>query len=221
MEYSRVRKPCQSHYNPHQYCLQVWNRSSYDYPYSFPYFQECLACVSKSSTHANQLHHQNHPCPTKYPTQLIPHPYHNKPVQHAYNVELQNLPTLPTQSISHTQWQKTYIEIGNISNPKIVEVMEEKEVSSSLHQQVVLETQELHDMTTMGNQESKGYIEDWFHSISCSQHHSILQQFLTSYVQGKLVSHTLVFIDRHFSNSGVYTLEALFLKWLHWKYSYT
>ena len=45
--------------------------------------------------------------------------------------------------------------------------MEEKEVSSSLHQQVVLETQELHDVKSMGNQESKGYIEEWFHSISC------------------------------------------------------
>jgi len=67
----------------------------------------------------------------------------------------------------NTQLQKTYIEIGNVPNQKIVEVMEEKEVSSSLRQQVVLETQELHDMTTMGNQESKGYIEDWFHSISC------------------------------------------------------
>jgi len=37
--------------------------------------------------------------------------------------------------------QKTYIEIGNVTNPKVVEVMKENEVSSSLHQQVVLKTQ--------------------------------------------------------------------------------
>jgi len=47
-----------------------------------------------------------------------------------------------------------------------------------LHQQAVLEAQELHDMMAMGNQENKGYIEYWFHSIICLQHHSILQQFL-------------------------------------------
>ena len=53
--------------------------------------------------------------------------------------------------------------------------MEENEVSSSLHQQVVLKSQCLHDMMAMENQESKGYIEDWFHSIIFLQHHSILQ----------------------------------------------
>lgn len=95
---------------------------------------------------------------------------------------------------------------------QIQKIVEEKEVSSSLRQQVVLETKELHDMTTMGNQESKDYIEDWLHFISCLQRHSILQQFLTSYFQGKLVSHTLVVIVKHFSNLGMYTLEALFLK---------
>ena len=43
--------------------------------------------------------------------------------------------------------------------------MEENELTSSLHQQTILKAQELHDMMAMGNQESKGYIEDWFHSI--------------------------------------------------------
>jgi len=45
--------------------------------------------------------------------------------------------------------------------------MEENEVSFSLHQQAILKAQELHDMMAMGNQESKGYIGDWFHSIIC------------------------------------------------------
>jgi len=99
--------------------------------------------------------------------------------------------------------------------------MEENEVSSRLHQQVILKAQELHDMMAMGNQESKGYIEDWFHSIICLQHHSILQQFFAPSFQGKLASHTLIFINMHFSNLGMYILEALFRKWLHWKYSYT
>ena len=38
--------------------------------------------------------------------------------------------------------------------------MEENEVSFSMHQQVILKAQELHDMMVMENQESKGYIED-------------------------------------------------------------
>ena len=45
--------------------------------------------------------------------------------------------------------------------------MEENEFYSSMHQQAILKTQELHDMTAMGNQESKRYIEDWFLSIIC------------------------------------------------------
>ena len=102
-----------------------------------------------------------------------------------------------------------YIEIQNVSNPKIVEVLKENEVSSSPHQQTILNTQELHDMMDMGNQESKGYIEDWFHSIFL-QHHSILQQFLAPSFQWKLASHTLLFINMHFSNLGMYILEALF-----------
>ena len=60
-----------------------------------------------------------------FPAQLIPHPHHNKPVQHAYSVELQNL---PTHSISHARLDKTYNEIQNVSNSKIVEVMEKNEV---------------------------------------------------------------------------------------------
>ena len=55
--------------------------------------------------------------------------------------------------------------------------MEENEVSCRLHQQTILKAQELHGM--MGNQESNGYIEDWFHSITCLHHHSILQLFDT------------------------------------------
>ena len=115
--------------------------------------------------------------------------------------------------------EKTYTEIQNVSNPKIVEVMKENEVSSSLHQKTILKAQELHDTIAMGNQESNGYIEDWFHSIFL-QHHSILQQFLAPSFQGKLAFHTLLFINMHFSNLGMYTLEAFFRKCLHWKYSY-
>ena len=74
----------------------------------------------------------------EFPAQLIPHPHHNKPVQHAYSVELPNLPNLPTHSISHVPLEKTYNEIHNVSNSKIVKVMEENEVSSSLHQQTIL-----------------------------------------------------------------------------------
>jgi len=81
--------------------------------------------------------------------------------------------------------------------------MEEYEVSSSLHQQVVeinktLETQELQEMKNVGNQESKGYIEDFFHSIIFLQHHSILQQFLAPSFQGNLVAPTIVFISYMF-----------------------
>ena len=55
-------------------------------------------------------------------------------------------------------FEKSYNDIQNVSNSEIVEVMEENEVSSRLHQQVILKSQELHDMMAMGNQESKGYI---------------------------------------------------------------
>lgn len=78
--------------------------------------------------------------------------------------------------------------------------MEEKEVYFSMHQQVILKAQELHDMIAMGNQESNEYIEDWFHSIICLQRHSMLQQFLIPFFQGKLAFHTLIFVDMHFSN---------------------
>ena len=180
-----------------------------------PALPQHLICQSKSSTQHNQLHHQEAPFPTQFPAQLIPHPHHNKPVQHAYSVELQNLLTLPTHSISHATLEKTYTKIQNVSNPKIVEVMKENEVSSSLHQQTILKAQELHDMMAMGNQGSKGYIEDWFHSIICLQYHSMFQQFLAPSFQGKLASHTLIFINMHFSNLGMYILGALFQKWLH------
>ena len=98
--------------------------------------------------------------------------------------------------------------------------MEENEVSFTMHQQAILEAKELHDMMAMGNQESKEYIEDWFHSIICLQHHSMLQQFFIPFFQGKLAFHTLIFINMHFSNLGMSIREALFQKWLHWKYSY-
>lgn len=113
--------------------------------------------------------------------------------------------------------EKTYNEIQNVSNSKIVEAMEENEVSFSVHQQAILKDQELHHMMAMGNQKSNGYIEDWFHSITCFQHHSILQQFLTPSFQGKLASHTLIFINMHLSNLGMCIREALFRRWLHWK----
>ena len=106
-----------------------------------PSLPQHLACLSKSSMKPNQLYHQNAPFPTQFPAQLIPHPHHNKLVQHAYSVELQNLPTLSTHSISHAPLEKTYTEIQNVPNPKIVEVMKENEVSSSLHQQAILNTQ--------------------------------------------------------------------------------
>jgi len=117
--------------------------------------------------------------------------------------------------------EKTYNEIQNVSNSKIVEAMEENEVSFSMHQQVILKAQELHDMMAMGNQETKEYIEDWFHCIICLQDHSMLQQFLILFFQGKLASHTLIFINMHLSKLGMCIHEALFRKWLHWKYSYT
>jgi len=85
-------------------------------PYSPPAFPQHHAFLSKSSTQPNQLHHQNAPFPTQFPAQLIPHPHHNKPVQHAYSVELQNLPTLPTNYISHAPLQQTYFDIGKVSN---------------------------------------------------------------------------------------------------------
>ena len=97
-----------------------------NHPYSSPALPEHLACLSKSSTQPNQTHHQNAPCPTQFSAQLIPHPHHNKPVQHAYSVELQNSPTLPMHSISHAPLEKTYNEIQNVSNLKIVEVMEKR-----------------------------------------------------------------------------------------------
>ena len=115
---------------------------------------------------------------------------------------------------------KTYNEIQNVSNSKIVEAMEENEVSYSMYQQAILKAQELHDLMDMRNKESNGYIEDWFHSIFL-QHHCMLQQFLISFFQGKLASHTLTFINMHFSNLGMCIHEALFRKWFHWKYSYT
>jgi len=65
-------------------------------------------------------------------------------------------------------------------------------------------------MMAMGNQESKGYIEDWFHCIICLQPHSILQQFLAPSFEGKLAFRTLLFINMHFSNLGMYILKALF-----------
>jgi len=226
-------QPCQFQYN-HQSYLQVWHGSPYDCmttlphlvaqahsPYSPPALSQHPACISNLSTQPNQPHHHNAPFHTQFPAQLIPHPHHNKPVQHAYNVELPNLPTLPTHSISHAPLEKTYNEIQNVSNSKIVEVMEENEVSFSMPQQVILKAQELHDTMDMGNQGNKEYIEDWFHSIICLQHHSILQQLLASSFQGKLASLTLIFINMYFSNLGMCILDALFLKWFHWKYSYT
>ena len=172
-------QPCQFQYN-HLSCLQVGHGSSYDgmttlphlvaqahSPYSPPALSQHLACPSKPFTQPNQPYHQNAPFHTHFPAQLIPHPHHNKPVQHAYSVELANLPTLPTHSISHVLLEKTYNEIHNVSNAKIVEAMEENEVSFTMHQQAILKAQELHDMMAMRNQESKGYIEDWFHSVIC------------------------------------------------------
>jgi len=114
-------KQCQSQYNHHKSCLQVWHGSSYDCmttlphlvaethpPYSRPALPQHLVFLSKSSTQPNQ---QNAPLCTQFPAQLILHPHHNKPVQHAYSVELQNLSTLPTHSISHAPLEKTYNEI--------------------------------------------------------------------------------------------------------------
>jgi len=50
--------------------------------------------------------------------------------------------------------------------------MGENEVSFNMHQQIILKAQELHEMMAIKNQESNRYIEDWFHSIICLQHHS-------------------------------------------------
>ena len=78
-----------------------------------------------------------------------------------------------------------------------------------MHQQTILKSQELHDTMDMGNRGSKEYIEDWFHSIICLQHQSILQQFLASSFQGKLASHTLIFINIHFSNLVMYICYSI------------
>ena len=93
-------QPCQSQYNHHQSCLQDWHGLPYDFMTTLPHLvaqthlpalPQHLACLSKSSTQHNQLHHQEAPFPTQSPAQLIPHPHDNKPVQHSYNVELKNL----------------------------------------------------------------------------------------------------------------------------------
>ena len=180
-------QPCQFQYN-HQYFLQVGHGSSYDgmttlphlvaqtySPYFSPTLSQHPAYIPNSFTQPNQPHHHNAPFLTHFLAQLIAHLHHNKPVQHAYNVELPNLPTLPTHSISHAPLEKTYNDIQNVLNSKIVEAMEENEVSCRLRLQTILKAQELHGM--MGNQERNGYIEDWFHSITCLHHHSILQNF--------------------------------------------
>jgi len=91
-------QPCQSQYNHHQSCLQVWHGSPYDCmttlphpvaqtPYSSPALPQHPACISKSSTQPNHPHHQNAPFRTQVLAQLISHSHHNKPVQHAYSVE--------------------------------------------------------------------------------------------------------------------------------------
>jgi len=89
-------QPCRSQYNHNQSCLQISHGSSYGCmttlphlvaqthsPYSSPALTQHLVCLSKPSTQPNHLHHQNAPICTQFPTQLIPHPHHNKPVQHA------------------------------------------------------------------------------------------------------------------------------------------
>ena len=76
--------------------------------------------------------------------------------------------------------------------------MPKSKAKGHLYEQTILKAQELHDTMAMGNQESKGYIEDWLHSIICLQHHTMLQQFLAPYFQGELASHTLIFINMHF-----------------------
>ena len=124
---------------------QVWHGSSYDYMTTLPHLVACQTYHPYSS-----LHHQNTPRPTQIHVQSIPHPHNNKPVQHAYNVELQNFSTLPTHHISTAPLHETYIRFGKALNPEIVEVMDER-----------------HGMTTMVNQECQSYIEDWFHSIIC------------------------------------------------------
>ena len=45
--------------------------------------------------------------------------------------------------------EKTYNEIQNVSNAKIVEAMEENEVSFIMHQEAILKAQEIHDMMAM------------------------------------------------------------------------
>ena len=109
-----LHQPCESQYNHHQSCLQVSHDSPYDCmitlphllaqahsPYSPPALPQHAAFISNSSTPPKQPHHHNAPFLTHFPAQLIPNPHHNKPVQHAYNVEPSNLPNLPTHSIPH------------------------------------------------------------------------------------------------------------------------
>jgi hypothetical protein len=82
-------------------------------------------------------------------------------------------------------------------------------------------SEEIHDMTTTGNQGNKDHIEVWFQSVTSLQHHSIFQQFLAPSLQKQLASHIPVFIKVHFSDLDMSLLEILLREWMHWKYSYT
>jgi hypothetical protein len=118
-------KPWEPQYHPYLPCPQGWNGPSYDPMATFPhvaaptnplYFppslQQYPTCTSRSTTQINQLHllhlpsHLTPPCPTQIHVQPTPHPNHNKAVQYAYSVELQNFPTFPTCSTSPTPLQE-------------------------------------------------------------------------------------------------------------------
>jgi hypothetical protein len=101
-------KPCQPHYDPHQSCPQVWHGSYYDYMITLSHLLACQTYHPYSSL--------NPPRPTQIPVQSIPHPHNNKPIQHAYNVELQNFLTLPTHPISTAPLHETDIRYGKTLN---------------------------------------------------------------------------------------------------------
>lgn len=87
--------------------------------------------LSRSSLQPYQLHHENPPCLIQFPAQSIPHLHNNKSLQHAYNVELQNLPSLPTHFILPIPLLENYVRFGKVLNLKIAKFMEDNGVSSN------------------------------------------------------------------------------------------
>jgi hypothetical protein len=65
------------------------------------------------------------------------------------------------------------------------------------------------------NQEHHDFIECWFQTTISSNHHFLLQPFLTSYHLKQLVSHALVYIKAYFSNMTMNMFVILLHTWIH------